>query len=86
MAKFVKSIQAPSCPAVEEESMKQSRFPPGWDAERVKRVLAHYGSQSEEEAVAEDEAAYETSGQTVMEVPSELVPTIRELIAKHKAA
>ncbi len=66
--------------------MKQSRFPPGWDAERVKRVLAHYESQSEEEAVAEDEAAYETSGQTVMEVPSELVPTIRELIAKHKAA
>ncbi len=35
------------------------------------------------EAVAEDEAAFETPGQTVMEVPSELVPTVRELIAKH---
>jgi hypothetical protein len=35
--------------------MKQSGFPPGWDAERVRRVLAHYESQSEEEAVAEDE-------------------------------
>lgn len=66
--------------------MKQSEFPPGWDAERVRRVLAHYESQSEEEAVAEDEAAFETKGQTVMEVPSELVPMIRELIAKHKAA
>ncbi len=66
--------------------MKQSGFPPGWDAERVKRVLAHYESQSEEEAVAEDEAAFEASGQTVMEVPSELVPKIRELLAKHKAA
>jgi hypothetical protein len=65
---------------------KQSEFPPGWDAERVRRVLAHYESQSEEEAVAEDEAAFETKGQTVMEVPSELVPMIRELIAKHKAA
>jgi hypothetical protein len=66
--------------------MKQSEFPPGWDAERVKRVLAHYESQSEEETVAEDEAAFEASGQTIMEVPSDLVPTIRELIAKHKAA
>ena len=66
--------------------MKQSQFPPGWDAERVKRVMVHYESQSEEEAVAEDEAAFEEPGQTVMEVPTEIVPTIRELIAKHKAA
>jgi hypothetical protein len=66
--------------------MKQSKFPPGWDLERVKRVLAHYESQSEEEAVAEDEAAFETPGQTVMEVPTELVPAVRELIAKHKVA
>ena len=66
--------------------MKQSEFPPDWDAERVKRVLAHYESQSGEEAVAEDEAAFEALGQTVMEVPTELVPTIRELIAKHQAA
>lgn len=39
--------------------MKKSNFPPGWDEDRVKRVLAHYEEQSEEEAVAEDEAAYE---------------------------
>ena len=70
----------------EKEKMKQSGFPPGWDAERVRRVLAHYESQSEEEAVAEDEAAFEALGQTVMEVPTEIVPAIRELIAKHKAA
>ena len=66
--------------------MKRSKFPPGWDAERVKRVLGHYEAQSEEEAVAEDEAAFEALGQTVMEVPTELVPTIRHLIAKHKPA
>ena len=65
--------------------MKQTKFPPGWDEERVRRVLAHYESQSEEEAVAEDEAAFETPGQTTMEVPAELVPTVRELIAKHTA-
>jgi len=66
--------------------MKQSKFPPGWNSERVKTVLAHYESQSEEEAVAEDEAAFEAVGQTTMEVPTELVPTIRELIAKHQTA
>ena len=66
--------------------MKQSTFPPGWDEDRVKRVLAHYASQSEEEAVAEDEAAFEAQDQTLMEVPTELVPAVRELIAKHTPA
>jgi hypothetical protein len=64
--------------------MAQSRFPPGWDEERVQRVLAHYETQSEDEALAEDEAAFETPGQTVMGVPSELVPVVRELIAKRQ--
>jgi len=62
--------------------MKQSKFPTGWDEEKVKRVLAHYESQTEEEAVAEDEAVFERESQTVMEVPKKLVPLVRELIAK----
>jgi len=62
--------------------MKQNKFPPGWDEQRVRRVLEHYESQSDEEAVAEDEAGVSTS--TVMNVPEELVPAVRELIAKHK--
>lgn len=66
--------------------MKQSKFPPGWNEERVKKVLAHYESQSEDQAVAEDEAAYEAPGQTIMEVPTDLVPAVRELIAKRKSA
>ena len=64
--------------------MKQSKFPPGWDEERVRRVLDHYERQTEEEAVAEDEATFEDPTQAVVEVPRELVPAIRELIAKHK--
>jgi hypothetical protein len=64
--------------------MAQSRFPPGWDEERVQKVLAHYERQSEDDAVAEDEAAFEPSGHTVMEVPSDLVPAVRQLIAKHR--
>jgi hypothetical protein len=63
---------------------KQSKFPAGWDEERVKRVLKNYESQSEEESVAEDEAALDSSVATVMNVPKELVPEVRELIARHK--
>ena len=62
--------------------MKQSKFPPGWDENRVREVLAHYESQSEDEAVAEGEAAAEDSSLTLMEVPNELVPKVRELIAR----
>ncbi|OHB79601.1 MAG: hypothetical protein A2Z25_03410 [Planctomycetes bacterium RBG_16_55_9] len=61
---------------------KQNRFPPNWDEKRVQEVLAHYESQSENEAVAEDEAAYEDPSQTTMEIPNDLVPEVRELIAK----
>jgi hypothetical protein len=65
--------------------MTQPKYPAGWDEERVKRVLAHYEQQSDEGAVAEDEAAYESTTHTAMEVPVELVPAVRELLAKRRA-
>jgi len=66
--------------------MKQSKFPKGWNEERVRRVLAHYETQTEEEAVAEDEAGLDPSRATVMEIPVDLVPKVRELIAKRNTA
>jgi hypothetical protein len=63
---------------------KNNNFPSGWDEARVQRVLEHYESQSDEEAVAEDEASFEQTTHTAMEVPVELVPAVRELIAKGK--
>ena len=66
--------------------MSQNRFPAGWDEARVKRVLDHYENQSEDEAVAEDEAACEQKSETLMNVPVELVPAVRELIARYKRA
>jgi type II secretory pathway component PulC len=65
---------------------KRSKFPEGWDEARVKRVLEHYESQTEEQAVAEDEAVAEQKNQTLMEVPSDLVPAVRDLIAKNRKA
>ncbi len=65
--------------------MKQTRFPAGWDEHRVRRVLAHYEDQTAEEAVAEDEAAYEDPDQAMIEVPNDLLPAGRELLAKGRA-
>jgi hypothetical protein len=66
--------------------MKKKQFPPGWDEERVARVLEHYEGQTDEEAVAEDEAAFEKPTHTVMQIPVDLVPAVRELIAKRRSA
>ena len=61
-------------------------FPPGWDEERVRSLLEYYESRTEDEAVAEDEAAYKDNPHyTMMGIPHELVPAVRELIAKHAA-
>lgn len=64
--------------------MKQSQFPPGWDEERVRDVLEYYERQTDDEAVAEDEAAFESETETFIQVPNELVPAIRELLAKYR--
>ena len=65
----------------EKNTKNTTNFPPGWDEERVQRILRHYDSLTEDEAVAEDEAAFEDATQTVMEIPKELVPAVRALIA-----
>lgn len=41
--------------------MTEARFPPGWDEERVQRVIDHYEHLSEDEAVAEDLRAVDAS-------------------------
>jgi len=61
--------------------MKQTRYPPGWNEDRVRKLLQHYETQTEEEAVAEDEAAFRRRDQTVMVVPRALVSRITRIIA-----
>lgn len=65
--------------------MTQSGSPPGWDEARVRRVLERYEAGSGEEALAEDEAAFEATTHAAMEATVELVPAVRELIAKRKS-
>jgi len=50
----------------------------------VRDVLEHYESQTEEEAVAEDEAAFRRRDQAVMVVPKGLVPAITKLITREE--
>ena len=59
------------------------KFPAGWNESRVRRVLDYYESQTDEEAATEIRSALEN---TTMEVPTALVPAVRELIAKRKSA
>ncbi|MBS1828558.1 MAG: hypothetical protein JST93_24850 [Acidobacteria bacterium] len=63
--------------------MSETKLPQGWDEAKLRRVLAHYEGQTEEDALIEDEAGLQSS-ETVMTVPHELVAEVRELIAKRQ--
>jgi len=70
--------------------MRKPRYPSGWDEKRVTRVLQHYEQQSEEEAVAEDEAGVSPESSTVVGIPRKLLPRVRAMIAdegeKHRSS
>jgi len=64
--------------------MAKQELPPGWDAKQLKDLADYYDNQSDEDAIAEADAAFEMEGQTVVVVPVEIMPAIRDLIAKHQ--
>ena len=64
--------------------MSDQKLPEGWDESRVREVLSHYESQTDEEAAAEDQDAFESTTHTAVQVPVELVPEVVELIAKRR--
>ena len=76
-----------SIPAAAEETwtMNEQHFPKGWDEQHIKRLIAELDARTDDEWLAADEAATEDKGdQTVMTVPTSLVPEIRRLIASRK--
>ena len=77
-------------PAEEKEMNKikktKQKYPPGWDEARVRKLAEHYDNQTDDEAVAEIEAALNDENQTLMMVPTELVPEIVKLINKKRPA
>ncbi len=59
-----------------------SPYPKGWDRKRVEALIDHYDNQTDDEAIAEAEAAYKSVTTTMMQIPVDLVPKVQKLIAK----
>ena len=62
--------------------MKSAKLPAGWDEQSIQELANYYDHQTEDEAAAEHDRALSAPTTTRMEVPAELVPLFRELIAK----
>jgi hypothetical protein len=58
-----------------------NRYPKGLNRKKAQDLINHYENQSDEDAIAEMEAAHDANF-TVMAIPSELVPEVQRLIAK----
>jgi hypothetical protein len=48
--------------------MSPCKFPKGWYDSKIQSIISHYESQSQEDAVKEDEAVLGDRSQTLMEV------------------
>ena len=59
-----------------------NRYPIGWNRKKVREVLDYYETQSEDEAIAEADAAYQRHTSTLVEVPIKLLPQVRRILAR----
>jgi hypothetical protein len=66
--------------------MKKQQLPRGWTEKRIRELAAYHDRQSEDEQAAEIEAAGSAGDQTLIVVPTELVPEIEALIARKRGA
>lgn len=66
----------------QSRATSDSELPRGWTEARIRDIIDYYDSQSDEEAIAEDEAAFQRDDYTVMAVPCELVPVIQALLTE----
>jgi hypothetical protein len=62
----------------------KQKFPPGWNERKVRAVIQHYDQLSEDELAHEIETAQEVKEETLISVPTELLPRIRQLIIRHQ--
>ena len=54
-----KGVSTPTTEETDDEEEIEAKIPPGWDEKRVREVIEHYENQTEEEHLAEIEAALE---------------------------
>jgi hypothetical protein len=60
-----------------------NKYPRGWNRKKVQELTEYYENQTEDEAVAEMEAAFKEPEQAVVFVPRSLLPKIHKLLAAH---
>jgi hypothetical protein len=66
--------------------MSEQELPQGWDQEQMQQLLAEVENRSEDEWIADDAEAHEpTDDQTMITVPTALLPEIRRLLARYAA-
>lgn len=66
--------------------MKKQRLPKGWDEKRNRKLAEYYDRQTEAEQAAEIEAAVKKGDQTLVVVPTKLVPKVLQLIGEKRTA
>ena len=59
---------------------------PGWTSARLRQVLDYYDKQSDDEAAAEIEKGFNAETETVVIVPKNLLPAIKQLINRSRKA
>jgi hypothetical protein len=67
------------------KTVTKQKLPRGWTAKKIRDLIRHYDNQSDEEGATEIESAPDAPGETWLSVPTELVPTIVQLIDRHAA-
>jgi hypothetical protein len=65
---------------------KKQKLPPGWTEKRIRQLAEYYDNQTEEEQVAEIEAAWNADNVTMVAVPTELVSEVLRLLARKRGA
>ena len=77
-----KRIRKPVISTLTASRPDPNRYPKGWDRKHVEVIISHYENQTDEQAIAEDEAAYHSAGSTMIQVPLALVAKVEKLIAR----
>jgi hypothetical protein len=66
--------------------MRKQRLPAGWTEKQIRALAAYHDSQTVEQQAAEIEHAIAKKDQTLMVVPTKLVPQILKLIVQKRTA
>ena len=66
--------------------MKKQRLHRGWTEKKIRELAEYYDQQTDEDGAKEIEEALVAKDQTLMVVPTRLVPAIQALIARKRGA